>query len=126
MAFILLALIIKWNEPPNCNHDIKSLNVNSGLKTNDREQKFLFVFQNIFSSHSILMAHFTTAMLRLNGLWEVIQISPFNTMWKNPCIWSSKSCQLHVVFKFQMWCWPCIFRYKHLKSNFSWRVAVPN
>ena len=31
-------------------------------------------------------------------------------MWRNPCIWSSKSCQLHVDFTSQLWCWPCIFR----------------
>ena len=29
-----------------------------------------------------------------------------HSMWRNPCTWSSKSCQLHVDFTFQMWCWP--------------------
>ena len=40
-------------------------------------------------------------MLRHNGLiWEVIHISPFDIMWRNPWIWSwKKSCR-----------WPCIFR----------------
>ena len=31
-------------------------------------------------------------------------------MWGNPYIWSSKSCQLHVDFTSQLWCWLCIFR----------------
>ena len=57
------------------------------------------------------------SMLRQNGLWEVIHIYPFNTMWRNTCIWSSKSYQLHVDFTFQMWCWPCIFHISCKKSN---------
>ena len=39
--------------------------------------------------------------LRHNGFWEVIQITPFITMWRNPCIWRSKSCKLHVDFTFR-------------------------
>ena len=57
---------------------------------------------------AVIILRYTT--LRHNGLWEMIHISSFDTMWRNPCIWSSKSCQLRVDFTFQMWCWPCIFR----------------
>ena len=35
-------------------------------------------------------------MLPHIGLLEMIHISPFNTMWRNPCICSSKSCLLIV------------------------------
>ena len=44
------------------------------------------------------------SMLRHNGLWEVIHIFPFDTMGRNPCMWSSKSCHLHVDVTFQLWC----------------------
>ena len=40
--------------------------------------------------------------LRHNELWEVIHLSPSGTMWRNVCAWSSKSCQLHVVFVFDV------------------------
>ena len=53
---------------------------------------------------AVIIQRYTT--LHHNGLWEVTHISSFDTMWRNPC----KSCQLHVDFTFQMWCWPCIFR----------------
>ena len=49
-------------------------------------------------------------MLRHNGLWKVVNISPSDTIWRYSCIWRSKSCQFHVDFTFQMLCWPCIFR----------------
>ena len=42
--------------------------------------------------------------------YEKLCISSFDTMWRNQCIWSSQSCQLHVDFTFQLWFWPCIFR----------------
>ena len=45
------------------------------------------------------------------------KISPFDTIWRNPCIWSSKLCQLHVDFTFQLWCWPCIFRISMQEIN---------
>ena len=41
---------------------------------------------------------------------------------KNPCIWSSKSCQLHVDFTYQIWCWPCWFRTSMYEINCSRRV----
>ena len=56
---------------------------------------------------AVIILRYTT--LRHNGLWDVIHISSFDTMWRNPCIWSSKSCQLHVDFTFQMWFWLCRF-----------------
>ena len=56
---------------------------------------------------AVIILRYTT--LRHNGLWEVIHISSFDTMWRNPCIWSSKSCQLPVDFTSQLWCWPWIF-----------------
>ena len=57
---------------------------------------------------------------------KMIPIYPFGTMWRNPCIWSSKSCQLHVDFTFQMWCWPCIFRISMQEIKIRWSVAVPS
>ena len=67
----------------------------------------------------LIMRNSTTVIAKIKGmsrsllyniLWEVIHIYPFVTMWRNPCIWSLKSCQLHVDFTFQIWCWPCVFR----------------
>ena len=33
----------------------------------------------------------------------------YTSLLLTPCIWSSKSCRLHVDFTFQLSCWPCIF-----------------
>ena len=33
---------------------------------------------------TVIILRYTT--LRHNGLWEVIHVSPFETMWGNPCI----------------------------------------
>ena len=54
---------------------------------------------------TIYMYHATS-----QGYWEVIHISLFDTMLRNPCILSSKSCQLHVYFTSWLCFWPGIFR----------------
>ena len=54
-------------------------------------------------------------------LLEVIHISTFDTMLKNPCIWRLKSCQLNVDFTSQLWCWLCIFRQNR---NLFWNTKA--
>ena len=49
-------------------------------------------------------------MLLHNGIWEVVYIFTIDTMWRKPCILSSKSGGLNVALTFQLWCCPCIFR----------------
>ena len=51
----------------------------------------------------------------MNGTWEMIHISPFGIMWRNPCFSDSKSCQLYIDFTFSMWRWPFIFCIRMLK-----------
>ena len=69
------------------------------------EHLFYHGYCNYQRNAAVIILQYT--MLRHNGLWEVIHISPFDTMWRNSCIWSSKSCHLHVDFKNEMWRWPC-------------------
>ena len=40
-------------------------------------------------------------MLCHNWLWKLIHIYPFDTIWRNSCVWRSKPCQLHVDFTFR-------------------------
>ena len=63
----------------------------------------------------IILRH---CMLRNNGLWEMIHISLLGTMWENPCVWNSKSCQLHVDFTFLILCWLCKLRNSMLDNIF--------
>ena len=46
------------------------------------------------------------------------EISPSNTMWRNLCIWSSKSCESHVDFMFQLWWWPYIL------TSLCWNISL--
>ena len=72
--------------------------------------------------HYSTLYHATSQWIMRNDTHDVI--SSFDTMWRNPCIWSSKSCQLHVDFTFQRWCWPCICRLSMQEIKFRWRIAI--
>ena len=69
----------------------------------------------------ITLRYFT---LRHDGLWEAIHIHTFGTIWRNPCFWNSKSCQLHVISRFRFDLVYFVVAWK--KSHFRWSVAVPN
>ena len=59
----------------------------------------LFIEKNQWDA-AVITLRYTT--LRHSGLWEVIHTSPFGTVWKNMCVWNSKSCQFNVDFMFSI------------------------
>ena len=85
------------------------------------------IFLNCKDQRNATVIILRYTMLRHNGLWDVIHIFPFDKMWRNACIWSSKSCQLHVDFIFSYGDY-CIFRIRisMLEMKFRQSVAVPS